>query len=665
MKIKRVVSLVVACMSAAGLELGLSQLTFAAGVDNKDEVFQMEGNATDDSMICFSAIGTGTAAAPEPATATPVAGMCPTAGVGMWNLVNFAAVTEDWDVIFAATPPGMGATNADAHSFESDPSNTGTDNAFLGTSSKDTDDLSAWTWKQQKPQAKDDAQHAMAAAYQSLGKTYLYVAIDRIANNGASTAGFQLIQDSNFAMCTGVGTDTDGPNAACTASGTFVGHHIDNDLLIVSDFTIGGAVPIINIFVWNSGYPSTPDVTVSPAPCDPFLDNASVCGITNNHVIETMNNKGDLVLEEVNTPTGGWTFLGKGGNTTYLTGEFLEIGVILDDIFPEGVPCFSKFIGETRSSNSITSSLSDVTAPVTFPLCSISVSKTCNSSEIIAKTGGGEAVRYRFSGNINNTGSATVYNPHLKDTVPSMSGAYIGGSLEIPPGTSRTPGVIFEFSSGSIAGGMSLSYTGQLDSNVILSGTGDSVKNFMDATASSDSSGTPQNVTSESTANWGNPNSCAPPVAPGLTLEKKCNTCLPAGANGLDVDVVEGIRLCNTGNVTLSSFVVKDCRGGSWSSNDPSSATCSGTVVDLSSSAPSSLPPTGMTCAVISVPFTPADCDDRTGSNCGFNDSVIASGVAGLTSATVKAPMPVGASCNVCPINDSCTDYTLGNFDSL
>ena len=660
MKMNRIklVPFLAGCMSAAGLLLGLPQLTVAAGVDNASEVFQMEGNPTDDATICFSAIGTGDATTPKPATATPITGMCPT--VGTWNLVNFTAATDDWSNIYNQHNGGA-SSNANAISFEDDPSNTGADSAFLGTSSKDTDDLSDWTWKTQKPQAKDDIQHAFAAGYTSNGKTYIYAGMDRIANNGASTAGFWFIQDTSFAMCTGDGTDTDGLNEDCTASGTFVGHHTDDDLLIVSDFSVGGALPTINIFIWNSGLPSTPDVQRSPAPCDPVSDNSSICGITNNHVVQGTNNKGDPILNPVNTPTGGWMFLGKGGNTTYLTGELLEIGIVLDDIFPNGVPCFSKFMGETRSSNSVTSSLSDLTAPVSFPLCSITVSKTCNSSTIVAKAGGGEAVRYAFSGNVNNTGSRTIYHPEVKDTVPTTG--YISGSLTINS-TSVTPGNWFEIFGGSIAGNSSQGYTGTLDSTTVLSGTSDAVKNFMDARASSDPSGTPKNVSSAVTADWGNPNSCAPTVAPGLTLAKKCNTCLVTNNTNLDVDVTEGVKICNTGNVTLSSIVVKDCRGGDWSGNDPSTATCTGTVIDLSSSAPSSLPPTGSNCAVISTKFTPVDCDSRAGTNCSFSDAVIASGVAGLGGGTVKAAAPVGTSCTVCPINDSCTTYTLGNFDN-
>jgi len=639
---------VAACIGAAGLTLGLSQLAFAVdGVDNKADVFQMEGNATDDNAttVCFGLDLNG-----APATADAP---CPSIG-GPWTVVDFAARTDDWSNIFT------NSGNFAARSFTTDPTNTRNDTSFLGTASKDTDDLFEWTWNQSKPQAKADIAHAFAGAYLSneTGNTFIYAGMDRIANNGSTTAGFWFIQDSGFAMCTGDGTDTDGDNPTCTTAGTFIGQHTNGDLLLVSDFSNGGAVSTINVFIWNSGLPSTPDASRSPAPCDPVSDDSDLCGLVNNKYVESTNNKGDPILEKVTVPTGGWSFSGKGGNTAYLTGEFLEIGIDLNSIFGANVPCFSKFMGETRSSTSVSASLSDLTAPVSFPLCSISVTKTCNSSVIAPKAGGGELVRYSFSGNVNNTGNLTIYKPQVKDTVPTTG--YITGSLKINS-TSVTPGAWFEINNGGILGGNSAPYSGTLDSSSILMGTADAVKNFMDASASSDPSGTPQNVSGEATADWGNPTSCAPIVTPGLTLAKKCQTCLVTNGTDLDVDVSEGVKICNTGNVTISGIVMKDCRGGTWSSNDPTTATCSGTGLTVTN-APTSLGP-GQ-CQVVSNKYTPADCGSRPTNNCSFGDAVIAGGTASLSGGSVNAQQ-TSTACSVCPINNTCPTYTNGNWGSL
>src|SRR5207245_10364698 len=62
---------------------------------------------------------------------------------------------------------------------------------------------------------------------------------------------------------------------------TFAGHHTDGDLLIVSDFSQGGAVSTINIFKWQNGS-LVLSATESPAPCDPVNDNNTFCGLVNN-----------------------------------------------------------------------------------------------------------------------------------------------------------------------------------------------------------------------------------------------------------------------------------------------------------------------------------------------------------------------------------------------
>src|SRR5262249_34067042 len=125
------------------------------------------------------------------------------------------------------------------------------------------------------------------------------------------------------------------------------------------------------------------------------------------------------VLTEVTVAPGGWTFGDKGGFSAYQTGEFLEIAIDLNDptLFPNGAPCFSTFFAETRSSTSVGASLSDLTIPVSFPLCSLSVSKTCTTAEIV----NGNQVKYNFSGSVSNTGSNSLYSPTVYDTPPAST----------------------------------------------------------------------------------------------------------------------------------------------------------------------------------------------------------------------------------------------------
>jgi len=244
-----------------------------SGVDNSTAtgVFQMEGDATRTATICWLAITSGGPAIAAPATTpgtnkTDSTTGCPTVnpagGSATWPLITYGSTTDDWSSFIFSS----GAFTSKAHSlfnpaFVTDSINSQTDNTFLGTSSKDTDDISAWTWNPHSVQGKDDIAHAYAGAYHLANSDLaIYAGMDRFANSGDATAGFWFVQDSTFALCVGPGLAATGnggtvSNTSCTAAGTFVGHHFDGDILIVSDFSQGGAVSTINIFKCKAEFP--------------------------------------------------------------------------------------------------------------------------------------------------------------------------------------------------------------------------------------------------------------------------------------------------------------------------------------------------------------------------------------------------------------------------
>jgi hypothetical protein len=76
-----------------------------------------------------------------------------------------------------------------------------------------------------------------------------------------------------------------------------------------------------------------------------------------------------------------WNYQAKGGTLgTFPPQTFFEGGVNLNKIFPTGVPCFSSFLAETRSSSSITATLKDF-AEGSFNLCKITVTKNCSAGQ--------------------------------------------------------------------------------------------------------------------------------------------------------------------------------------------------------------------------------------------------------------------------------------------
>ena len=639
-------------MFISGLQ---GQVAFAqSGVDNSTStgVFQTEGDAQRTGTVCWLPLANG-----GPATAIPITpGVnqtdnhgCPTVNpagaAATWSLIQYGSNTDDWSSYTFSN--GVFTTKGHAlfpPAIVTDKVGSQTDNTFLGASSKDTQDISTWNWNPHGTQDKDDISHAYAGAYHlANGDTAIYAGMDRFANAGDSTAGFWFVQDSSFALCTGfhlAANPSGGPdvtNNSCTATGTFVGHHFDGDLLIVSDFSIGGAVSTINVFQWLGGT-LVLDATRSPAPCDLVAGNSTnFCGQVNNVFTQGLSRKNTPVLVPATSPTGGWPFTDKGSFAAYQTGESLEIGIDLNTIFGSNLPCFSTFFAETRSSTSPTASLSDLTTPVAFPLCSMAASKTCTSAAIV----NGNQVKYNFSGSVSNTGSSTLYSPVVYDTPPSST---VANSLSITQPT------------GPITGGGSATYSGSFVSTTLLGSTD---KNRISAAASSSSGGTPLNVVcgtnppttdDNECSDWGSP-SCSPTITSGLTVTKACKTCLVASGGDVHTTVSEAFKVCNTGNTNVTNLTVKDCKG--TISGSPGSQTCSasGGFTNILTNGSLSA---GACTAQLSSSYTPTTLP--TGDPVGYSDQVIASGTATLVGVVyANDGLPVSATCPVCPINTDCS----------
>src|SRR5262249_20126832 len=145
-----------------------------------------------------------------------------------------------------------------------------------------------------KPQAKDDITHAYAAMYidPSNGHTILYSGLDRFDNSGDATAGFWFFKNP-------VGLSTNNPT---TSGSPFVGTHADGDILLVSDFTVGGSVSTVKVFRWTGD-----DATGSLVPVT-----------TSTGTTFAVVNGGPIAVP--------WSFLDKSHNTGPAAGEFLEEG---------------------------------------------------------------------------------------------------------------------------------------------------------------------------------------------------------------------------------------------------------------------------------------------------------------------------------------------------
>src|SRR5262249_54764295 len=115
---------------------------------------------------------------------------------------------------------------------------------FTGGGSKDTLGIQQgpWLFTDSKPQGKNDITHAFAAAYiDSNGHLLLYAGLDRFDNSGDATAGFWFFKNN-------IG---EGAISKSNGTGPFVGTHADGDILLVSDFTVGGSTSTIKVFRWT------------------------------------------------------------------------------------------------------------------------------------------------------------------------------------------------------------------------------------------------------------------------------------------------------------------------------------------------------------------------------------------------------------------------------
>ena len=220
-----------------------------------------------------------------------------------------------------------------------DPLSQQTDNIFTGGGSKDDLNIPSWAWTAGSVPDKDNIDHAFAAAYEEGGDTFIYFGLDRHANNGDAQVGFWFFKS-------GVGTNADG---------TFSGTHQVGDLLVLSHFTNGGAVSTIELYEWvgtGGDTNGTLDLIATGNICTgaPAIDKA--CAIANTTT--------------VNAP---WPYTPKFGDAgSFPAGSFFEGGVNLDDVFGGDAPCFSGFLAETRSSQSVDAVLKDF-ATGTFNTC--------------------------------------------------------------------------------------------------------------------------------------------------------------------------------------------------------------------------------------------------------------------------------------------------------
>jgi hypothetical protein len=241
------------------------------------------------------------------------------------NAVNQAAAGDDWD----ATP------GAQSTQFIHDLTDSQNDDSFTGGSTKDDLPLTGWLWKQAKAsQAKNDIADAFAAAYtDNNGDTVAYFGLDKIEADGNNFVGFWFFKNQV------------GKSGSGAAPGShFSGNHTVGDILVLANYTNGGSVAGFDVFKWV-GSGGNVNGTLQT------VENGNECGTTAN---DDACGKTNANLE--NSP---WPFQGRDtAANKFGPGTFFEGGINLSALELD-TGCFTTFLAETRSSQSVDATLSD------------------------------------------------------------------------------------------------------------------------------------------------------------------------------------------------------------------------------------------------------------------------------------------------------------------
>ena len=216
---------------------------------------------------------------------------------------------DDWDSIYTggANPTSTTGILNDAPSNADD---------YFQRGTKDLTDVTDWKWNVQSVPDKDDILHGGAAQY----GTRLYFFGDRIAVNGDAQIGFWFFKDA---------VDT-------VQGGTFSGKHSIGDLLILSNFIKGGGTPVIFAYEW-----------VGSGGSDGTLNKLTLSASNSFAIVDSVPS------------ASPWPYKSKfGGQNQFPAGAFFEGGIDLACL-PGVNLCFTSFLLETRSSQSVTASSKD------------------------------------------------------------------------------------------------------------------------------------------------------------------------------------------------------------------------------------------------------------------------------------------------------------------
>jgi len=419
---------------------------------------------------------------------------------------------------------------------------------IFGGGSKDTLDISSNTYTSGSVPPKDELGHGFAAAYQvqtgapgAQPHTWIYFGADRISTNGDSNIGIWFLQNSITAN-SDANSKTKFGGVPCPAGATncSVGDlHRDNDVFIVSAFTQGGAIGTITVYHW--------DHTVSGGLVLDDTQNASQCtpGAPSHSLVCAVINTTNQVAP--------WPFASTDSGVApqvFNPGSFFEGGFDLTGLFNQlgkAQPCFSSFMEETRSSQSLTATIKDFVLG-SFQLCSISANATCVGTPAIVQTPTPH-IHYTFGGNVVNDGAGALFSLQVATSIVPAGATNVVITQPVAP-------------AGGLVSGTGAPFSGSFDypNQGVIALTGSACGSAFaggSCTVTNDKNGNP----AVWNASFGS-GTCQVTTNPALTLTKSCVVNLVAGPGGVVLQLADTITVCNTSqdgtqikNISLSNAV--------------------------------------------------------------------------------------------------------------
>ncbi len=265
---------------------------------------------------------------------------------------------------------------------------------FTGGGSKDVRDIPLWKWTNGSVPDKDEIMHAAAAAYKAgsnKDELMIYLMGDRYSTDGSAQMGIWFFQEK-------IGLEDDG---------TFSGVHRNGDVLMLAEFTQGGAKANIKLYKWNDSKKTNLEL---------FHEGQG----DSSHYFLALSNAADTPSWADYTPKSGL-------QGTYPENAFFEGGINLSWVF-EGIqlPCFSSFLMETRSSHRANAQLKDFVLG-DLDTCKLEVEKICVSSTV--DTFDYTTLKHTYEYTVINSGFGEITNVTFVDD----AGTPIDGSDDFAP----------------------------------------------------------------------------------------------------------------------------------------------------------------------------------------------------------------------------------------